>query len=66
MTVHHEPEHWRKARRSRNGSARVEVGRFADGVAVRDTKDRAAGQVTVTGPRWSSFPRAIQAGRDDR
>ncbi|MGI8308801.1 DUF397 domain-containing protein [Saccharopolyspora hattusasensis] len=41
----------------------VEVGRVADGAAVRDTKDRAAGYFTTTAGQWSAFVDAIKAGR---
>ncbi|GAA4869565.1 DUF397 domain-containing protein [Saccharopolyspora cebuensis] len=66
MTVEHEPENWRKASRSQNGSACVEVGRVADGAAVRDTKNRATGYFTTTGPQWAAFLGAIKTGRYDR
>ncbi|MCA1185068.1 MULTISPECIES: DUF397 domain-containing protein [unclassified Saccharopolyspora] len=60
-----QPAGWRKATRSSNNTACVEVGRVADGAAVRDTKDRAAGHLTATGAQWSAFVGAVKAGRFD-
>ncbi|MGI8308788.1 DUF397 domain-containing protein [Saccharopolyspora hattusasensis] len=63
MTVH--PTNWRKASYSGQQSACVEVGSIADGAAVRDTKNRAAGYFTTTTDQWSAFVAAIKGGRFD-
>ncbi|ASU79957.1 DUF397 domain-containing protein [Actinopolyspora erythraea] len=44
---------------------RVEVGRAPNGVAVRDTKDRTAGDVTATGTQWSAFIDGVKSNRFD-
>ncbi|GAB2663441.1 hypothetical protein GCM10027271_22620 [Saccharopolyspora gloriosae] len=60
-----QPAGWRKAKRSSNNTACVEVGRVADGAAVRDTKDRTAGHFTASAGQWSAFVGALKAGRFD-
>lgn len=47
---------WRKSTRSNgsNGSC-VEVGTTTSVVAVRDTKDRAGGQIEFSRSDWSAF-----------
>ncbi|WP_433870315.1 DUF397 domain-containing protein [Saccharopolyspora sp. CA-218241] len=52
---------WRTSTYTKTSNC-VEVGRFAGGVAVRDTKDRAAGYFTATGPQWTAFVDAIKRG----
>ncbi|WP_433869518.1 DUF397 domain-containing protein [Saccharopolyspora sp. CA-218241] len=56
-------DRWRTSSRSGNNGACVEVAVTATAVAVRDTKDRAAGYFTTTGPQWSAFLGAIKTGR---
>ncbi|WP_338605124.1 DUF397 domain-containing protein [Saccharopolyspora sp. SCSIO 74807] len=56
---------WRKSSRSSQQTACVEVGRAADGAAVRDTKDRAAGYFTTTSGQWTAFVEAVKDGRFD-
>lgn len=59
------PEQWRTSSRSNGGGNCVEIGRVADGAAVRDTKDRSAGYFTVDGPLWRNFLVALKLGRFD-
>ena len=67
MTVPHAtPSGWRKSSRSTNTDNCVEVGRVADGAAVRDTKDRAAGFFTTNSQQWTAFVDALKGGRFDR
>ncbi len=62
MTV---PSAWRKSSRSKQQTACVEVGRVADGAAVRDTKDRAAGYFTTDRDQWAAFVDAVKGGKFD-
>ncbi|PKW13152.1 DUF397 domain-containing protein [Saccharopolyspora spinosa] len=57
------PQNWRKSSRSATGNACVEVGALADGAAVRDSKDRAAGHFTADRAQWSTFVAAVKADR---
>ncbi|MER7082449.1 DUF397 domain-containing protein [Saccharopolyspora kobensis] len=61
-----QPTGWRKSRYSSNNTACVEVGALADGAAVRDTKDRAAGFFVADRGQWSAFVSAVKAGRFER
>jgi hypothetical protein len=45
-----------------NGADCVEVAPIADGIAVRDTKDRSRTPHTYTRPAWESLLRAVRAG----
>ncbi|MDA3626535.1 DUF397 domain-containing protein [Saccharopolyspora sp. WRP15-2] len=53
---------WRKSSRSGTHNC-VEVGRCGDGAAVRDTKDRSAGHLTVDRERWSDFLAAVKTDK---
>ena len=45
-----------------NGDSCVEVAPIADGIAVRDTKDRSRTPHTYTRPAWESLLAAVRAG----
>ncbi len=59
------PSHWRKSSRSAKQTSCVEVGRTADGTAVRDTKNRSAGHFTTTPAQWTTFLDALKSGHFD-
>lgn len=44
----------------------VEVAIDPDAVLVRDSKNRAAGNLSFAGERWSEFVAAVRAGEFDR
>lgn len=54
---------WRTSSWSQPQTSCVEVGRTADGAAVRDSKDRAAGYFVASRPQWYAFVEAVKAGR---
>ncbi|MHA6798248.1 DUF397 domain-containing protein [Bounagaea algeriensis] len=56
---------WRTSSRSSRTHC-VEVGRVADGAAVRDTKNRDAGHIAVGSAQWASFLDSLKAGAFDR
>jgi hypothetical protein len=49
-----------------NGNGCVEVAFLADGVAVRDTKDRALAPHRYPTESWSEFLAGVRAGEFDR
>ncbi|MBK0865917.1 DUF397 domain-containing protein [Saccharopolyspora sp. HNM0986] len=59
------PYGWHKSSRSGKQTSCVEVGRTADGTAVRDTKNRSAGYFTTTPAQWTAFLSAVKTGRYD-
>ncbi|RCW45852.1 uncharacterized protein DUF397 [Halopolyspora algeriensis] len=63
MTISQLPGNWRKSSYSGQDTNCVEVGRVAGGAAVRDSKDRSAGYVTITGTQWRAFVAAIKTDR---
>lgn len=63
MSSTENPTNWRKSTRSSNQTDCVEVGRVADGAAVRDTKNRAAGHLTTNRAQWATFIAAIKTDR---
>lgn len=54
---------WRKSSYSGNQTNCVEVGALAEGAAVRDSKDRAAGYFVADRAQWSAFIAAVKGGR---
>ncbi|MDR7301786.1 DUF397 domain-containing protein [Haloactinomyces albus] len=56
---------WRKPGRSQGSGNCVEVALTPQAVGVRDTKNRAAGHVTVDAARWSAFLAHVKAGTFD-
>ncbi|MGI9000122.1 MAG: DUF397 domain-containing protein [Pseudonocardia sp.] len=60
---------WRKSSFSGaggNGGGCVEVAFLPDGVAIRDTKNRALPPHHYTTPEWNTFLAAIRAGEFNR
>ena len=64
MIPEHAVDRWRTLSRSGTNNC-VEVGRVAEGAAVRDTKDRSAGCFTATAGQWAAFVGALKDGRYD-
>ncbi|MER6991889.1 DUF397 domain-containing protein [Saccharopolyspora hirsuta] len=60
------PLTWHKSSYSTATQTCVEVGALADGAAVRDTKDRAAGYFVADRKQWSAFITAVKTDRFER
>ncbi|WP_243793010.1 DUF397 domain-containing protein [Saccharopolyspora gloriosae] len=60
------PTNWRTSTYTHPNGNCVEVGRLGAHAAVRDTKNRAAGHLTIGAAQWSSFVRKVTSGRYDR
>ena len=57
---------WKKSSRSAGNGACVEVAMTADGVAVRDSKDRTGPVLNFAGESWDEFLAAVREGQYDR
>ena len=55
----HDNGSWRKSRYSGNGGC-VEVGEVADGVAVRDTRNRDGAELRFSAEAWRKFTRLVR------
>ncbi|GAA4613272.1 DUF397 domain-containing protein [Saccharopolyspora hordei] len=53
---------WRTSTRTQGQGQCVEVGFGVGCVGVRDTKNRAAGQITVATQRWREFVSSLKHG----
>ena len=56
---------WRTSTRTQGQGQCVEVGFGRDRIAVRDTKNRAGGHLTVTAARWHTFVSGVKLGDFD-
>lgn len=56
---------WRTSSRSDGGSNCVEVAVAADGVGVRDSKDRPGPVLTFVHTQWDAFTKAVRDGEFD-
>lgn len=56
---------WRKSSYSANTSSCVEIA-YGDVVGIRDTKNRAAGQLSVSASQWRHLLDATKAGALER
>ncbi|NUT32030.1 MAG: DUF397 domain-containing protein [Hamadaea sp.] len=66
MTVVPADAAWRKSSRSSpSGDNCVEVAVLADGVAVRDSKNRDGDVLRFTGEEWAAFVAGAKAGEFD-
>jgi hypothetical protein len=57
---------WFKSSRSSGNGACVEVAIVEEGVAVRDTQDRAAGMLQFTHAEWAAFVGGVKDGEFDK
>jgi hypothetical protein len=64
---HLEGRRWRKSSYSNNGGADcVEVGTCAEGVLVRDTKDRSGPLMRFAPAAWHRFAEQVKTANPDR
>jgi len=56
---------WRTSSRSSGNGQCVEVAITPDGVAVRDTKNRAGGHLEFTHAEWTALVGGVKAGEFD-
>jgi len=54
---------WRTSSYSASNGSCVEIAPLADGTAIRDTKHRDGGMLTVSECAWDMFHAAVKAGR---
>lgn len=54
---------WRTSSYSASNGSCVEIAPLAHGTAIRDTKDRDGGMLTVNRQAWASFRAGIKVGR---
>jgi hypothetical protein len=54
---------WRTSSYSASNGSCVEIAPLTDGTAVRDTKDRDGGMLTVGQRAWDVFRATVKAGR---
>jgi hypothetical protein len=56
---------WRKARRSANNGACVELAPAVEGILIRDSKDQDGPVIAYSGYSWRQFVAVAKTGRFD-